>query len=63
MKELKQACEKVEKKVEVVHIPEPEPDPIMHSDIHSILEIMDAFKPEERPKVLDNLLDFTYSKE
>ena len=44
-------------------MPEPEPDPIMHSDIHSMLEIMDAFKPEERPKVLDNLLDFTYSKE
>ena len=37
---------KVEKKVEVVEIKEPEPDPKMSTDIHNIFDVIDDFKPE-----------------
>ena len=35
----------------------------MCSDIHSVFELVDAFQPDERSKVIDILLDFTYSKD
>ena len=53
---------KKKKKVVKPPTPEPEPDPITHMDIHSVFELMDGFKPHERTKVIDILLDFTYSK-
>ena len=53
----------VKKVVEVKKVPEPEPDPIMHTDIVNIFKVIDAIKPEERSMALDNLLDFTYSKD
>ena len=62
MQQLKASKMPIKKTVEVVKVPEPGPDPIMHSDIQSIFEVIDAIKPEERPTALDSILDLTYSK-
>ena len=53
---------KKKKYIEVSNVKEVEPENVtFSSEIHSVFELIDSFKPHEREEVVNILLDFTYS--
>ena len=51
------------KKVEAAVEAEPEVDCLLHTKVHSVYQLLDAFRPPERAEVVKALLDFSFSKD